>query len=150
MAVPAALGWALVGAVVAMGAGTAVAIGAHRRDRRIMRRGARMSAEIVTAEITPVDHPVESKRHNVRLQLRFEGIDEHVLAFIGYRLRSDDAVAFTAGTTVQVWVLPEDGSEVRIARPGDVDRILPFQAAPEVSGHYPDGAVDGFGSLLDR
>ncbi|MEU7866430.1 hypothetical protein [Dactylosporangium sp. NPDC049140] len=68
----------------------------------------------------------------------------------GYRLRSDDAAALTPGATVQVWVLPGDLSEVRVARPGDVDRILPFQAAPEVSGEYPDGGIDGLGDPPDR
>ncbi|MFG2039110.1 DUF3592 domain-containing protein [Dactylosporangium sp. NPDC048998] len=148
--IPASLGWALVGAVVAVGAGVAVGLGAYRRNRRILRRGARLSAEIVAAEIAPLDRPYGSRLRNVRLRLRFEGIEEHVLEFLGYRLRSDDAAALTPGATVQVWVLPEDLSEVRVARPGNVDRILPFQAAPEVSGNYPDGGIDGLGTLLDR
>src|SRR4051794_19239190 len=51
--VPATLGWALVGAVVVVGAGAVVGLGAYRQSRRILRRGARLSAEIVAAEIAP-------------------------------------------------------------------------------------------------
>jgi hypothetical protein len=148
--VPAALGWALVGAVVAVSAGVAVGLGAYRRNRRILRRGARMSAEIIAVEVAPLDRPYESRLRNVRLWLRFEGVEEHVLEFLGYRLRSVDAAALIPGATVRVWVLPEDGSEIRVARPDDVDRILPFQAAPEASGKYPDGGIDGIDTLLDR
>nr|BFE56740.1 hypothetical protein GCM10020063_012660 [Dactylosporangium thailandense] len=147
----AALAWALVGAVVAVGAGVAVGLGVYRRHRRILRRGARMSAEIAAAEIAPPPGPYESRRRTVRLRLRFEGIEEHALEFIGYRLRREDAEALTPGATVRVWVLPEDLSEVRVARPGDGgrERILPFQAAPAVSGRYPEGGMDGLASLLD-
>ncbi|MFF5225170.1 DUF3592 domain-containing protein [Dactylosporangium sp. NPDC000521] len=132
--------------VVAVGAAAAVGIGVYRRNRRILRRGARMTAEIVAIDAAPVD--TNSERRTVRLQLRFEGVEEHVLDFIGYRLRTADAAALTPGAKLQAWVLPDDGSEIRVARPDDPNRILSLQAAPEVSGHYPDGGIDGIGNLL--
>jgi len=148
--VPATLGWAAVGAVVAVGAGLVVGLGAHRQHRRILRRGAQLRADIVAAEVAPPAGPYGARLRNVRLQLRFEGIEEHVLDFLGYRLRADDAAALIPGATVQVWVLPADLSEVRLARPDDATRILPFQAAPEHTGRYPDGGIDGLGSVLDH
>ncbi|MGI5240070.1 hypothetical protein [Dactylosporangium sp. CA-139066] len=148
--VPPTPGWALVGLVVAVCVGTAVGLGAYRRNRRIMRRGARLPAQIVAAEAEQTPGPYSARLRNVRLRLRFEGIEDHELDFLGYRLRADDAAALTPGATVQVWVLPEDLSEVRIARPDGVERILPFQSAPEVAGEYPTGGIDGLGTLLDR
>ncbi|WP_344510050.1 hypothetical protein [Dactylosporangium maewongense] len=138
--------WASVFAVVGVGAAAAVGIGAHRRNRRILRRGVRMTAEIVAADVAPGN--ARSERRNVRLQLRFEGVEEHVLDFIGYRLRAADAAALAPGVRVQAWVLPDDGSEIRVAHPGEPARILALQAAPEVSGKYPDGTADGIGSVL--
>ncbi|MEV6932790.1 hypothetical protein AB0M46_51020 [Dactylosporangium sp. NPDC051485] len=132
--------WALVGAVVATGAGAAVGIGAYWRQRRILRRGAVLTAAIVASEVVG---------RKVRLSLRFEGIEEHVLEFLGYRLRPEDAAALVPGVPVRAWVLPADLSEIRLAYPGS-GRMLPFQLAPEVSGHYPDGGLDGLGSLLDH
>ncbi|GAA2357942.1 hypothetical protein [Dactylosporangium salmoneum] len=132
--------WALVGAVVAAGSGTAVGIGAYRQHRRILRRGAVLTAAVVASEAVG---------RKVRLSLRFEGIEDHVVEFLGYRLRAEDAAALVPGVPVRVWALPEDLSEIRLAYPGS-GRILPFQVAPEVSGHYPDGFMDGLGGLLDR
>jgi hypothetical protein len=143
-----ALGWAL-SAVGAVGAGAGVSLGVVRKKRRILRRGARLTAEITAVESARIDGPLRSDRRNVRLELRFAGLEEHPLEFLGYRLRAEDAAVLVLGATVQVWVLPDDLSEVRVARPDGAGRTLPFQPAPEMSGSYGAGAFEAFGSLLE-
>jgi hypothetical protein len=119
---------ALLGVVLCVAFGLACGLYAYLRHRRIVRRGGRLPARVVEVELIRPEE-LAARLRNVRLVLAFDGAEAEPVEFRAFRLRATDAETFVPDAVVQVWGLPHDLSEVRIARPDGAGRPLPFHAA---------------------
>jgi hypothetical protein len=121
---------ALLGIPVILAVGVAAGWQVHRRNQRIVRNGLELRARVVAAEvIVPDDELAATRLRHVRLVLAFEGAEDEPQTYQGWRMKTADAATFAPGMTLRAWVLADDPSEIRVARPSGAGGPLPFNAS---------------------